>query len=74
MSAVVDSSDGPTETIKVLITLHPGFDLLDAVCPLEVLTYAQHNIKDPGQSCLNFIHFSVPMIDMWNISNQSFRV
>lgn len=48
MSAVVDSSDGPTETIKVLITLHPGFDLLDAVCPLEVLTYAQHNIKDSG--------------------------
>lgn len=48
MSAVVDSSDGPTETIKVLITLHPGFDLLDAVCPLEVLTYAQHNIKDPA--------------------------
>ncbi|OCK75313.1 class I glutamine amidotransferase-like protein [Lepidopterella palustris CBS 459.81] len=48
MSAIADSNDGPTETIKVLITLHPGFDALDVVGPLEVLTRARHNIKDPA--------------------------
>ncbi|MCJ1336146.1 hypothetical protein MMC09_001422 [Bachmanniomyces sp. S44760] len=46
MSAIEDTSDGPTPPIKVLFTLHPGFDTMDFVGPLEVLSYAQHNIKD----------------------------
>ncbi|KAE8442972.1 hypothetical protein EG329_002510 [Mollisiaceae sp. DMI_Dod_QoI] len=32
--------------IKVLITMHPGMDAMDFVGPLEVLSYARHNIND----------------------------
>jgi len=45
MSAITDSSDAH-EPIKVLFTLHPSLDALDFCGPLEVLTYAQHNIND----------------------------
>jgi hypothetical protein len=47
MSAIAESSES-MEPIKVLFTLHPGMDALDFVGPLEVLSAAQHNIKDPG--------------------------
>ena len=36
--------------IKVLFTLHAGMDALDFIGPLEVLTYAQHNISDACKS------------------------
>jgi hypothetical protein len=32
--------------IKVLITMHAGMDTLDFAGPLEVLSYAKHNIND----------------------------
>ena len=49
MSAVQEGADGPTPAIKVLFTLHPGFDTLDLSGPLEVLSWARHNIKDAGR-------------------------
>jgi len=47
MSAIDENgADGPTPVIRVLFTLHPGFDILDFTGPLEVLSHARHNIKD----------------------------
>ena len=43
MSAI---ADGDHEPIQVLFTLHPGFDTMDLVGPLEVLHTALHNPKD----------------------------
>lgn len=43
MSALAD--DSSPEVIKVLFALYDGFDALDFVGPLEVLTTARHNIK-----------------------------
>jgi transcriptional regulator GlxA family with amidase domain len=48
MSAIVDSTDGPNETIKVLFALFPGYDTLDVAGPLEILREARHNPKDPS--------------------------
>lgn len=45
MSAIVENGD-KIEPIRVLFTLHEGFDTLDFVGPQEVLNHAQHNIKD----------------------------
>lgn len=45
MSAITDDA---TPTIQVLFALHPGFDTLDFTAPLEVLSSARHNIKDPA--------------------------
>ena len=50
MSAIDDSADGPTPVIQVLLALHPGFDTLDFTGPLEVLSHALHNPKDPRTS------------------------
>ena len=33
-------------TIKVLFTLHPGFEVLDFTGPLDVLAKAKHDIND----------------------------
>ncbi|KAI9895042.1 MAG: hypothetical protein M1814_000267 [Vezdaea aestivalis] len=43
MSAI---ADGNNDAIQVLFALHPGFTLLHFANPFEVLSYAQHNIKD----------------------------
>ncbi|EPS38673.1 hypothetical protein H072_7565 [Dactylellina haptotyla CBS 200.50] len=43
MSAIDDG-----ESVKVLITLHQGFDLLDFAGPLEVLSHTKHDINDPS--------------------------
>jgi transcriptional regulator GlxA family with amidase domain len=43
-SAVAD------EPIDVLFALHPKFNLMDFAGPLEVLTTAQHDFKDPCKS------------------------
>jgi len=42
-SAVAD------EPIEVLFALHHKFDLMDFAGPLEVLTTAQHDAKDPSE-------------------------
>jgi hypothetical protein len=50
MSAIAEDGDGFTpETVKVLFTLHPGLDALDFIGPLEVLSHARHDVKDPGK-------------------------
>ncbi|KAF3936935.1 hypothetical protein ABW19_dt0207488 [Dactylella cylindrospora] len=45
MSAIVDDGD---EIIKVLITLHENFDLLDFAGPLEALSHSRQVITDPS--------------------------
>lgn len=50
MSAIAETSDGPTPPIQVLFALHPGFDTLDVAGPVEVLHTARHNVSDPGKS------------------------
>jgi transcriptional regulator GlxA family with amidase domain len=42
-SAVAD------EPIDVLFALHPKFNLMDFAGPLEVLTTALHDAKDPSK-------------------------
>lgn len=49
MSAIAETSDGPTPPIQVLYALHPGFDTLDVAGPVEVLHTARHNLGDPGK-------------------------
>ncbi|KAF2086448.1 class I glutamine amidotransferase-like protein [Saccharata proteae CBS 121410] len=46
MSAIADGPDGADRQIRVLLTLHPGFDTMDLVGPLEVLSHACHVPKD----------------------------
>lgn len=41
--------------INVLFTLHPGVDALDFVGALEVLSKAQHNKDDEGESIGGFL-------------------
>jgi len=48
MSAIVEEPDGFYEPIKVLITLHDDMDSMDAVGPLEVFNFAQHDKKNKG--------------------------
>ncbi|KAI9666398.1 MAG: hypothetical protein M1821_004334 [Bathelium mastoideum] len=43
MSAI---ADGDHEPIQVLFTLHPGFDTMDVVGPMEVLNTALHDPRD----------------------------
>ncbi|KAF3921899.1 hypothetical protein ABW20_dc0100748 [Dactylellina cionopaga] len=45
MSAI---ADGPEEAIKVLITLHSNFDLVDFAGPVEVLSHTKHDLNDPN--------------------------
>ncbi|KAK6544287.1 hypothetical protein TWF694_000989 [Orbilia ellipsospora] len=45
MSAIVDGGEDP---VKVLITLHPNFDLVDFAGPLEVLSHTKHDLNDPN--------------------------
>lgn len=51
MSAIIpeDGEAGDFEPVKVLFTLHQGLDALDFFGPLEILTYARHNMKDSGK-------------------------
>jgi len=46
MSAIDDRTGEAMEPVQVLITLHPGFDMLDFAGPLEVLSIAQHDPKN----------------------------
>jgi len=48
MSAIYEESEGGHEPLKVLITLHEGMDSMDYIGPLEVLTWARHEKKNPG--------------------------
>ena len=57
MSAIAETPDGPVPLIQVLFTLHPGFDTLDFAGPLDVFSWARHNIKDPSNDLL----FSITM-------------
>lgn len=51
MSAIQEDGDGTApEPVKVLFTLHPGLDALDFIGPLEVLSHARHDPKDPGKT------------------------
>lgn len=57
MSAIADTPDGPVPLIQVLFTLHSGFDTLDFAGPLEVLSCARHNTKDPGKALISSPYF-----------------
>jgi len=46
MSAIADHGD-KNEPIRVLFTLHAGFDTLDFTGPFEILNTAAHDIKNP---------------------------
>lgn len=60
MSAIEESPDGPIEVIQVLIVLHPSFGAQELCGPLEVLSNAHHQLKDPGKlSCLMFLSFQL---------------
>ena len=48
MSAIYEEPAGGHEPLKVLITLHEGMDSMDYIGPLEVLTWARHDKKNPG--------------------------
>ena len=48
MSAIYEETEGDHEPLKVLITLHEGMDAMDYIGPLEVLTWARHDKKNPG--------------------------
>lgn len=50
MSAIDDSNGAREDPIQVLISMHQGMDTLDFAGPLEVLSHARHNIKDPSRS------------------------
>lgn len=50
MSAIYEEPGEAFEPVKVLITLHDGMDAMDVVGPLEALSWAQHDKKDPGMS------------------------
>jgi hypothetical protein len=50
MSAIADSTDGPTEVVKVLFALFPGYNTLDVAGPLEVLSRTLHDPKNKGKS------------------------
>ncbi|KAK6520813.1 hypothetical protein TWF506_001056 [Arthrobotrys conoides] len=65
MSAIAGSED----PIKVLITLHPGFDLLDFAGPLEVLSYTKQDINDPESNAFDITVASVTD-DLKVFSNQ----
>jgi hypothetical protein len=49
MSAIADTTDGPTPTVQVLFALHPGFDILDVTGTLEVFQKARHDAKDASK-------------------------
>ncbi|MCJ1470692.1 hypothetical protein MMC07_009339 [Pseudocyphellaria aurata] len=53
MSAIEENVDGPTEVIEVLFALHPSFGAQELCGPIEVLTTARHNIKDPETKAFN---------------------
>jgi len=53
MSAIADAKDN-SEPINVLFALHEGFDTLDFCGPLEMLSQARHNIKDPSTKAFQF--------------------
>jgi len=63
MSAIADSTDGPTEVVKVLVALFPGYDTLDVAGPLEVLREARHNPKDPSTTAFE-VQFAGPSAAM----------
>ena len=46
MSAIVEEGDNVFEPVKVLIAMHEGMDTLDAMGPLEVFSWAQHDKSD----------------------------
>jgi len=53
MSAIIrEDGDAAPDVVKVLFTLHPGFDSMDFVGPLEVLANACHKAGDPSEFLL----------------------
>lgn len=60
MSAIIPEDGeavGPFEPVKVLFALHQGLDALDFIGPLEILTHARHDPKDPGMSLIEFMSY-----------------
>lgn len=49
MSAITDEPEGVVEPLKVLITLHDGMDSMDAIGPLSVFGWAQHDPQNAGK-------------------------
>ena len=63
MSAIYEEPDGSNEPVKVLITLNDGMDTMDAVGPLEVFSWAQHDKKNPGIACLFRSHHTIAIAE-----------
>lgn len=49
MSAIAEPGER-NEPIRILFTLHEGFDTLDFAGPLEILESALHDPKDPSKT------------------------
>lgn len=56
MSAIIpEDGEMQPDVAKVLLILHPGFDTLDAMGPLEAMSHARHNANDESESLLKSI-------------------
>lgn len=51
MAANAAAADSDPVVVEVLFALHDKFDIMSFAGPLQVLTHALHNVKDPGM-CL----------------------
>lgn len=72
MSAIVEEPEGHMEPLKVLITLHEGMDTMDVVGPLEVLSWAQHDPKNPETKAFQTI-FAGPSEHVTTMQGASLR-
>lgn len=52
MSAIVEEGHDGTypEPVKVLVAMFEGMDMLDALGPLEVFSWAQHDKNNKGEA------------------------
>lgn len=55
MSAIIEEDGSGYEPVKVLIAMHEGMDAMDVVGPLEVFSWAQHDMKTPGKRSYQYI-------------------
>ncbi|SMR57319.1 unnamed protein product [Zymoseptoria tritici ST99CH_1E4] len=72
MSAITEEPEGVFEPLKVLITLHDNMDTMDAVGPLEVFSWAQHDAKNPDSKAFRTI-FAGPQEHVTTLQGASLR-
>jgi len=74
MSAIIPEDGEPqnTDVVKVLFTLHPGFDTLDLAGPLEVLALARHTMSKPDTKAFD-IKFAAENEHTVSAAGASFR-